>query len=391
MSKGGKSLYDILGVSKNDSCTSIKKAYFRLTRIHHPDKGGDPEMFKEITRASDILTDENRRKLYDDFGITDEKSMPNEMSGMNGMHGMPFGMPHGFSFPFEINMNDLFGNMFSGSRGQRKGRKPAPTVQTIHITLEQFYIGHNYDININRQAFCKLCDHNGAKSKETCKKCNGQGAITQVVQMGPMAIHTTGPCSECQGKGERVLEVCTSCTNGFTPQQQVLPVRIAPGTKANETYIFPEVCSDHPHYERPGDAHIIISEDPNDTAFTIFKRVGPNLQDLETYITISFAESLLGCIVCINKHPGYDDGLFVAIPPCSVQNDKYCLSGYGMPISTIGKYGDLFIHINVSVSEEDRKLFVSKTRNNVAPLFEDKVRKTVCSEDAIQTDLHLCK
>ena len=65
------SLYDVLGVSKSDSCTSIKKAYLKLTRVHHPDKGGDPEKFKEITKASDILTDEKRRRLYDETGMTD--------------------------------------------------------------------------------------------------------------------------------------------------------------------------------------------------------------------------------------------------------------------------------------------------------------------------------
>jgi DnaJ family protein A protein 2 len=387
-SGSNKSLYDVLGVTKSDSCTAIKKAYLRLARVHHPDKGGDPEKFKEITHASDVLTDEKRRKMYDEFGVTDEQ----QMQGMP--QGMP-GMPPGFSFPFEFNMNDLFGNMFGnppvGQRGQvRKGRKPAPTVQTIGITLEQFYIGHNFDINSNRQAFCTTCDHTGAKNKETCKKCNGQGAVTQVVQMGPMAMHTTGPCLDCQGKGERILEVCKKCTNGFTSQQQMLPVRIAPGTKTNEVYIFPEVCSDHPAFERPGDAHIIIGEDPNDPAFKAFKRVGDQMQDLETHVTLSLGESLIGCTIRIDLHPGYDEGLFIKIPACALQNDKYCLTGFGMPLSgNIGKYGDLFIYIDVNVSEEERVLFVSKTRDDIAPLFEDRVRKTVCPEDAVQTDVRL--
>ena len=388
MSKNGKSLYDVLGVSKSDSCTAIKKSYLRLARIHHPDKGGDPEAFKEITHASDVLSDEKRRKMYDDFGVTDEQGVQGQ-----GMPGMP-GMPPGFPFPFEFNMNDLFGNMFGNppvGRGQvRKGRKPAPTVQTINITLEKFYIGHNFDININRQAFCNVCDHSGAKSKEICRKCNGQGAVTQIVQMGPMAMHTTGPCLDCQGRGERVLEVCTKCTGGFTSQQQILPVRILPGTKSNETYIFPEVCSDHPSFERPGDAHIIISEDPNDQAFKIFKRIGATMQNLETRVTLSLAESLIGCTIRIDNHPGYDDGLFITIPACSVQNDKYCLSGFGMPISTnIGKYGDLFINIDVVVSEEERVMFLSKAHADIAPLFQDRVRKTVCS-DSVQTDVRLC-
>jgi DnaJ-class molecular chaperone len=280
-----KSLYDTLGVSKSDTCTAIKKAYLKLARIHHPDKGGDAEKFKEITKASDILTDEKKRRIYDETGMTDEQMMERSQGGpaggfpfpggMPGMHGMPPG-----GFPFEFNMNDLFGNMFGnppvGQRGPiRKQKKPNPTVQTIPITLEQFYLGHRFDIHINRQSFCTGCDHSGAKTKEICRKCNGQGAVTQIVQMGPMAMHTTGPCHDCQAKGERVIEVCVPCSGtGFINDSRKLSVNILPGTRAEETFQFSEVCSDHHAFERPGDAHIMLQEDPNDPAFKSFKRIG---------------------------------------------------------------------------------------------------------------------
>ena len=138
-----RSLYDILGVSKSDTCTAIKKAYLKLARIHHPDKGGDAEKFKEITKASDILTDEKKRQIYDETGMTDEQMM--EQRGQHGGFPFPGGMPGGMpgGFPFQFNMNDLFGNMFGNppvgpQRGPiRKQKKPNPTVQTIPITLEQ--------------------------------------------------------------------------------------------------------------------------------------------------------------------------------------------------------------------------------------------------------------
>lgn len=393
MSSGKKSLYEILGVSKSDSCNDIKKAYFKLARTHHPDKGGDPEHFKEILRASEILTDENKRRMYDEFGTVDGENgggMPTNMGG--------FPSSNGFPFPFEINLNDLFGGMFGSppvgpQRGPiRKGKKPAPTVQTINITLEQFYLGHNFDININRSSFCPNCDHTGAKSKETCKACGGRGAVTQIVQMGPMAMHTTGPCTDCQGKGERIIEKCDKCTGaGFTQEKRTLSVKITPGTRAGETYIFPEVCSDHPAFERPGDAHIIIAEDPNDTAFKFFKRVGDNLQHLETTVSLSLSESLIGCTVQIDSHPGYDSGLFIKIPAGSFHGDKYCLSGFGMPIpGNIGKCGDLYVIINVVIKPGERKLFTTEGRELLAPLFQDKVRTYECPEESIQTDLYLC-
>lgn len=385
-----QSLYDVLGVNKADSCTTIKKAYLKLARIHHPDKGGNPETFKEITRASDILTDEKKRRLYDETGMTDEQMME---SG-----GFPPGFG-GMSFPFEFNMNDLFGGMFGNppvgpQRGPlRKGKKPAPSVQTIPVTLEQFYLGHKFDININRQSFCSACDHTGAKSKETCRKCNGQGAVSQLIQMGPMTMQTTGPCLDCQGKGERVLETCSICTgSGFIAEKRNLSVSIVPGTRTEELFVFSEVCSDHPAFERPGDAHIILQQDPNDSAFKRFVRVGDRLQHLETTLSVSLAESLIGCVAQLDGHPGYDEGLFIKIPPGSFHRDKLCLSGFGMPIpGSIGKYGDLYITIDVTIKPSERSLFTKDAFPLLQPLFEGNIRTTPCEESAVQTELYLHK
>jgi molecular chaperone DnaJ len=399
MSSGKKSLYDVLGVNKSDSCNEIKKAYFKLARTHHPDKGGDPEYFKEILRASEVLTDEQKRRMYDELGVIDGENGGMPPGGNPFSNGNPFTNGGGMPFPFEINLNDLFGGMFGSpqvgpNRGPiRKGKKPAPTVQTINITLEQFYLGHNFEININRSSFCQSCDHTGAKTKETCKACNGRGAVTQIVQMGPMAMHTTGPCLECQGKGERIIEQCDKCTgSGFIQEKRNLSVKIIPGTRAGETYIFPEVCSDHPAFERPGDAHIVIAEDPNDTTFKSFKRIGDSFQHLETVVILSLAESLIGCVVQIDGHPGYDEGLFIKIPAGSFQGDKYCLSGFGMPIpGNIGKCGDLFVNINVNIKPTERKLLATEGRNLLAPLFEDKIRTCEYPEDSLQSDMYLSK
>jgi len=386
------SLYQVLGVSKSDSCTDIKKAYFKLARTHHPDKGGDPERFKEISRANEILSDEKKRHMYDSFGVTDDQ--PDMSPGMQGMQGMPAG----FSFPFEVNLNDLFGGMFGNppmnqKEPQRKGKKPAPAVQSIMITLEQFYMGHKFEININRQSFCLPCEHTGAISKEICKTCRGQGSVSQMVQLGNFTMHTTGPCTDCQGKGQRILEYCSACAaTGYCTVKRTLTVTVIPGTKPEEVFIFPEVCSDQPTYERPGDAHIIIKEDINDPAFTLFKRVGDALQHLETNVTISLSESLMGCVVTIESHPGHEEGLFVKIPAGSFHGDTYCLTGYGMPLpGHIGKHGDLYLHLQVDVKPMERKLVATKGREALAPLFEDKVRTFTCEEDAIQTELYLYK
>jgi molecular chaperone DnaJ len=296
---------------------------------------------------------------------------------------MPGGGGFPFPFPFEVNINDLFGNMFGGGGGnrtapQRKGKKPAPITHTIGITLEQFYIGRSFDIHINRQAFCTDCDHTGAKSKETCSECKGRGSVTKVVQMGPMVMQTNGPCVKCEGRGEKIIEKCTKCNaTGFLSDARTLGVKIIPGTRSGETFVFPEVCSDHPQFEKPGDAHINIIEDPNDIAFKTFKRIGDKLQHLETKVVISLSESLIGCTIRIDNHPGYDDGLYCKIPAGSFQGDKYCLSNLGMPIpGDVGRYGDLFINIEVNIKPTERKLFSTQGCELLSPLFQDKVRTT---------------
>ena len=404
MSGNQKSLYEVLNVNKSDTCNEIKKAYFKLARTHHPDKGGNPEVFKEILRASEVLTDERKRKIYDECGVIEGEGAPG-----GGGEGFMNPFQGGFPFPFEVNINDLFGGMFGNQMGgggvmgggvrggpMRKGKKPPPITQNVGITLEQFYLGHSFNININRSSFCTGCDHSGAKTKEICRACNGRGAVSQNIQMGPMIMQTTGPCLECQTKGERIIEKCDVCSgSGLLQDNRNLMVKIVPGTRPGETYIFSEVCSDHPAFERPGDAHIAIIEDANDPAFKCFKRVAgigsDLLLNLETTVLLSLSEALIGCVVKIDKHPGYDEGLFVKIPPC-FQGDKYCLSGFGMPIpGNIGKYGDLYINIDVRISPEDRSLFITKGSDTLKPIFEDKIRVCECSKESIQADLQYTK
>ncbi len=404
MPVGDSSLYDVLGVKKTDSCSDIKKAFLKLARQHHPDKGGDQEKFKEIQRASEILTDEKKRKMYDDFGVVGDENGGSSAGSPNGfpfnMGGMG-GMPGGFPFPFDVNINDLFGNMFGGvgsgtQKGPvRKGKKPAPVTQTYNVSLEQFYLGHSIDVNINRQAFCKECEHSGATHKETCSGCNGRGMVSQVQQIGPMVMHTNGPCHKCQGRGEIVLEKCKKCDgSGFGNETRSLNLKIIPGMRPGEVFTFSEVCSDNPQFEKPGDVQIIIQEDPNDVTFKTFKRCGDKLQDLEIHITLSLSESLMGCTVRINGHPGYDEGLFCKIPSGSFQNDKYCINGLGMPIlGDIGRCGNLYIYINVNIKSTERSLFVKEGCELLSGLFSDKIREITekPADDSIFSEMYLVK
>jgi len=192
------------------------------------------------------------------------------------------------------------------------------------------------------------------------------------------------------GKGERVLEACRPCSGtGFINEQKNLTVKILPGTMCSEVVQFPEVCSDNLEFEQAGDVHIALQADGNDPAFKTFRRVGSKQQDLETDITLSLSESLMGCVVQIDQHPGYDEGLFIHLPP-SFQGDMYCLKGFGMPlVGALGKHGDLFIKINVVVQPVERKLFLSKGREALVGLFQDKIRPMKCEAEAVQMEAEL--
>ena len=371
------SLYDILGVNKSNSCNDIKKAYLKLARTHHPDKGGDAEKFKDILRASEILTDENKRRMYDQYGITE---------GNNScQQGFPQGFPHGFPQGFQFDINNVFANMF---QGVKKNNKPQAIVQIMNVTLKQFYSGEYVNIDINRQKFCKDCDQ-GVKSNEICKLCNGSGNICKIVHLGQMMMQTSVNCNECQGKGKKIIEKCGVCFGIGTLQEKYdINFKIVPGTSPNKIYQFLEAGSDDIMYEKRADIHVKIIEDTNDESFKIFKRFGDKLQHLESNIVISLAESLIGCVVQLSCHPGYEEGIFIKIPAGSFHNNKYCLSNFGMPIPDSEKYGDLFVVINVTISPTEYTIFTTKCLELLKPIFEDKIRVSETKEK-IHTELYI--
>jgi molecular chaperone DnaJ len=188
--------------------------------------------------------------------------------------------------------------------------------------------------------------------------------------MGPFAMHSKGPCTECNGKGERVINACSPCFgSGFIQEQRKLTVTIPPGTACNEVMQFAGVCSDYLEFEEAGDVHITLQEDANDAAYKIFRRI--STEDLETTVILSLAESLMGCVIELSNHPGYD-GLCIRLPP-SFHGDRYALQGYGMPMKN-GSYGTLFLTIQVKVSAEERALYISKGREVLTGDFLPRIR-----------------
>jgi DnaJ-class molecular chaperone len=334
-----KNLYSVLGVNRGADTEEIRKAYKALAREHHPDKGGDPEKFKELSQAHEILSDDGKRRNYDITGsVSDQPQQHN-----------PFGMPEAFSH--------MFGGMFPGGglngTGQRKreGKSPGKT-QDIPLRLDDFYKGRNLSIKLGRQCTCKTCKGLGGSSTETCRQCNGRGQLNQMINMGPIQMMAQTPCPPCSGKGQQSIGRCSTCGGkGMTHEEKTMEVKVEPGMMPGNTIVFSGMCSDHPQFTEAGDVTVILREADEENANTaLWTREGSKLK---ISIHINLAESMLGVTKVLKGHPGYPQGLPVEIPAGTQNMWLGTFSGLGMPIRGTPRYGDALITVIVSPTDNE--------------------------------------
>jgi DnaJ family protein A protein 2 len=339
-------LYTVLGVSKEADTNEIKKAFKKLAMTHHPDKGGDPEEFKKLQHAHEVLTDDQKRKVYD-------------MTGSDNGE-MPQGGPFGGGMPFD--MGDLFGGLFGmggpmgGMGGPRVNRvkRPQGPPKTIELplTLKDYYLGKKLQVKFERAKFCKACKGEGATSFQSCGTCKGQGVVRQMVMMGPIHMVNEGPCRDCNGQGKSASGNCYVCSGKkVRPEEKQIEVNIEPGMKPGDVLVFSKECSDDPSYEEPGDVHILLQEARGDDSWD---RKG---DDLETQVQLTLSESLLGCTKTLAGHPGYPDGLTIQIE-CGVQNNKTLIyQGKGMiKKGATVTHGNLHCKMHINVTDKDREV-----------------------------------
>jgi DnaJ-class molecular chaperone len=379
-------LYKILGVDRNASSSEIRKAYLKLTKTAHPDKGGDEEEFKKITKAHEILSNEESKQFYDQTG-----QIPGENGAPNADEGHPMG---GFPGGFPFDLGGMFGHMFGGGfpggfpggpsgQGprprQRRGEKAPPKVEHIPVSLRQLYGGYTISFSFNRQKFCVDCKGTGAKTKETCGNCNGRGVQDRVMQMGPgMMVHTTGPCGKCNGSGEQTKETCGTCTSsGRVQEKKDINARIEPGMAEGDSIIFEGACSDTPDFDKAGDIHIIL-KNADDTHGWVRKG-----NDLENTITITYREALIGATIKVEGHPRADE-LFIDIPAATITGDVLTIVGEGMPIKNNknGK-GDMRLTIKVCPTDSEREM-IRASDVQLADIFNYKK-----SSQSFPENLHL--
>ena len=198
--------YDLLGVDKSASGSEIKKAFRKLALKHHPDRGGDADHFKKLTEANDVLTDDEKRQLYDKYG---KKGV--EQGGGGGGGG-----GRGDIF-------DMFGG--GGRRGGGGPKKGKDMVHALQVSLEDCYNSKVRKLAITRDALCEACDGRGGAEgcEKTCSGCDGHGVVMKVRQLGPgMIQQIQAHCDECAGKGKMINPKlrCKTCKGKKTVKER---------------------------------------------------------------------------------------------------------------------------------------------------------------------------
>ena len=341
-------LYQLLEIDRNATADEIRKAYLKLSKKHHPDRGGDPEQFKKIQKAYDVLSDIQARDFYNMTGSIpgDDGEMPGPGPGPGGPDGA-----------FHFDMGNIF-NMFTGggNGGHRHNQPPqkmakGPTkTQDIGLTLQQFYNGHRLDMKFERMKFCDGCSGSGAEKKDRCDGCGGSGTQVQRIMMGPVIMTSNGPCQKCAGKGTIIHDKCKVCDGkGLVGDNRHLGIMIEPGMGAGDVLVFENGCSDDHMFEKPGDVKIVLQEAEESHNWH------RNGDTLEYSITLSLGEGLLGCTKKIVGHPRIPDGLYVNIPAATVTGDVIVLKGEGMPVrGSGGKKGDAHLHVTIEPTIHER-------------------------------------
>lgn len=374
-----RNLYSVLGVSKDADIGTIRTAYKQLAKEHHPDKGGNPEKFKELSEAHEVLSDDGRRRLYDMTGsISEQSGGPGQSPFQGGGFGMPgmSGMPDVFSHMFGgMFPGGPMGPMGHGPQRRREGKGPGKN-QEIPLRLVDYYHGRNLGIKLGRQCFCKGCKGSGGTSSKPCDHCGGRGQINQVVQMGPIQMVSQATCPPCGGKGQQVLGKCAACGGrGMAHEEKTMDVKVEPGMMSGNTLVFPGMCSDHPSFTEAGDVTVILREADEDNADTAqWAREGTRLK---LTVTVGLSEALLGTIKVVKGHPGYPNGLPLEIP-VGVQNLwSGTFPGLGMPIRGTPRHGDAIITVLVSPTDAElqalkanglmMKTFMPAVQNGIDP------------------------
>ncbi|KAL7286962.1 hypothetical protein TKK_0018817 [Trichogramma kaykai] len=310
--------YDILGVKPGCSQDDLKKAYRKLALKYHPDKNpNEGERFKQISQAYEVLSNPEKKRIYDQGG---EQAL--KEGGMNS---------GGFSSPM-----DIFEMFFGGGGGMGGGscrnhkRKGANVVHQLSVSLEELYQGTVRKLALQKNVICDKCDGIGGKKDavEQCGTCQGSGVQVSIQQLGPgMLQQFRTTCGDCKGQGERIRpkDRCKQCNGKKTVRdRKILEVYVDKGMVDGQKITFSDEGDQEPDRD-PGDIVIVLDEKPHES----YKRSG---SDLILRMNLTLTEALCGFQKCVTTLD--NRVLVINSPPGDVikHGDVKAVPDEGMPV-----------------------------------------------------------
>ena len=337
--------YEILGLQRGASEEDIKKSYRKMAKKYHPDVNKDDDAdlkFKEVNEANEVLSDPEKRKLYDQYGHDWEQSHAS----------------HGFGSHFTQHMRDF-------ARAQAKGR----SIQVpVTLTLEECYNGCEKEVTYTVKKLCNSCGGNGSKngtSYHTCTTCGGSGQEIQAFRNGGHFFQTATTCRSCSGSGRAVIEICDNCQGvGIDSETETAIITLPRGIEGGQAVS----ARGKGHYSQVsgadrGDAIFIVEELRHD----LFERSG---LDLKYIHKINYEDLVLGATIEVSTISGKRIRFNIepGTPNGKINRIKY----HGMPMVNLpeqitpgpdyeGAFGSLIVELSVEIpskySEEEKKLF----------------------------------
>ena len=371
--------YDILGIKRDASAETIKKAFRKLAKKYHPDSNaGNPQaeqMFKDVNEAYSILSDPEKKKLYDRFGHAafDPNSAAYGGAGGAGASGNgPFGSGFGgtgqggawhyqsgpggyaeyhFTGDDLDDMGDIFGDIFGdlfGGGGRRRANngpmKGANVRAGVHVTFEEAVFGCEKELDLNLKETCETCHGTGARpgtQPETCPKCHGEGQVVYTQQSMFGMVRNVQTCPDCQGTGKIIKDKCTDCHGtGYVSKHKKIQVSIPAGIDNGQSIRIRDKGEPGTNGGPRGDllVEVMVARHP------IFQR-----QDMNIFSTapITYAQAALGGEVRIST---VDGDVMYDVKPGTQTDTKVRLKGKGVPsLRNKNVRGDHYVTLVVQV------------------------------------------
>lgn len=336
-----KDPYEVLGVGRQATPDEVKSAFRKLARKYHPDvnpgNAEAEEKFKEVQQAYEILSDQEKRRRFDQYGVTDDQ----QMGGGGDFFG---GQGAGFG--------DLFDMFFGQAGGQQQGRRArsgrdGEDVQVaLEISLLDVLTGVEKPIRYRKSTRCESCTGTGVEGggkPETCTTCQGQGQVSRLQNTFIGQIRTMTTCPGCQGQGVTIKNPCKTCRGrGTTMEEKEGTAKVPIGVETGATIRYSGQGGDPVGQGRPGDLYVVIQVLDDER----FERDGMHLF---TSTNISFTQACLGDELELE---GLAETVKLKIPAGTQPGTSFRQRGMGVPKLHGGARGDLHIQVNVTVPKK---------------------------------------